>query len=381
MRRVLWIIPTLSRDFGGPSSTAVNGVIAENRSGIEAELITTVDRQAGSVDPGIQRLTQNQVAVRTFPRSDWISKSEAWGMSLKMTFWMLRNVRSFDVIHLQYVWCWTSIWGSILGKMFRIPVVMTPHESLTDYDIDVASNGGAKRAVKLLLRQFFLRTVDQFIFMSELEVRDTRSGPVPYRLISHAVVEEPHDPPTPVDREPGPLRIAFLGRNVAKKGIDRIITAMAANRDKGWELFVAGPPGPESFVEHCQALSQDLGIENNVHWLGFVEDRTDLLKRCDVLAMPSAYEGFGMAAAEAMSHAVPVIVPKDSGVAEIVSEFKAGIVLEAPTAEILEQALVEFDSSRDKWQDYRENGIRSVNSRLTYAAYASATDQLYGSLL
>ncbi|MGA7434549.1 MAG: glycosyltransferase family 4 protein, partial [Solirubrobacterales bacterium] len=341
----------------------------------------TVSRHAGPTDPGVQRLARNQVPVRTFPRSDWISKSEAWGMSLKMTFWMLRNVRSFDVIHLQYVWCWTSIWGSFLGKLLGIPVVMTPHESLTDYDIDVASNSGKKRAVKLLLRKFFLLTVDQLVFMSDLEVRDTRSGPVPYRLISHAVVEEPLDPPTPADRDPGPLRIAFLGRNVAKKGIDRIITAMAANREKGWELFVAGPPGPESFAETCQALSQDLGVEDNVHWLGFVDDRSDLLQRCDLLAMPSAYEGFGMVAAEAMSHALPVIVPKDSGVAEIVGEFQAGIVLERPTAEILEEALREFDSDRDKWPVYRENGIRAVNSRLTYAAYASSTDRLYGSLL
>lgn len=380
MPRVLWVIPTLGRDFGGPSSTAVNGIIAERRSGIDAELVTTVTPDAVTAEPGIQRLADNQVKVHTFPRSTWVSKSEAWGLSLKLTLWMLRNVRSFDVIHLQYVWAWTSIWGCLLGRAFRIPVVMTPHESLTDYDIDVASAGGKKRAVKLALRKFFLKNVDQLVFMSHLEVRDTRYESVPYRLISHAVVEEEVSPKARGEREEGPLRIAFLGRNVAKKGIDRIIMAMAANREKGWQLHVAGPPGPEGFVEHCQSLSLELDVADDVHWLGFVDSRAELLDRCDVLAMPSAYEGFGMSAAEAMGHAVPVIVPKESGVAEIVSEFDSGLLLDEPTAEVLERALVEFDGDREKWPVYSRNGIRAVNERLTYGSYAAAMGELYASL-
>lgn len=64
---------------------------------------------------------------------------------------------------------------------------------------------------------------------------------------------------------------------------------------------------------------KELGIENRVKQLGFVEDSylTYLYKNCELLLMPSIYEGFGFPALEALSYHKKVIVTKNSAIAEL----------------------------------------------------------------
>ena len=378
--RVLWLTPTLSSRFGGPTTTTTNGLIAEHRAGLASEVLTTVGPSGpGDSRPAIDRLRDNGVICHVFRRSSDSESAETWGISFRMVVWLMRNAGEFDVLHLQYVWCLTSLAGCVAGRMRGVPVVVTPHESLTDYDIEVASRSRRKRLLKRLLRKFYLRTVDCLVFMSGLEERDTRRGNRRTIRISHAVAETTHRPEAPA-ASGGPLRIGFLGRNIKKKGIDSLIEAVAADEKGQWRLLIAGPPGTEEFRDELDDLSQRLGVSDQVEWLGYLDERARLFERCDVLAMPSDYEGFGMVAAEAMSFGIPVVVPRRSGVAEIVSEYEAGIVVDKPTATEIADALSDFDSARQEWRRYSENGLRAVEAKLTYEAYARATRRLYDSL-
>ena len=375
---VLWVSPTVGTNFGGPTSTTVNGMIAEKRSGLDCRLVSTTSGDDDDlIGPAVDRLREEGIEVRLFRRTRLLAKAEAWGFSLSMALWMLRNLRRYDVVHLQYVWCMTSVWGAILARIFGTPVVVTPHESLTDYDIDVASRSRIKRRVKLALRQIYLRTVDRLIFMSQLEERDTRSEDLPFSLIPHAVQENPaRTGPRESRLDEESLKIGFLGRNIPKKGIDLIIKAVARNPDRSWELSIAGPAGTTEFRRETDELIAGLEVGDRVKWSGFLPRRQDLFARCDVLVMPSAYEGFGMVSAEAMCHAVPVIVPRLSGVAEIVSEFDAGIVMPESSAEEVERALILIDDNPEMYTRFSKNSLDAANGRLTYEAYATATSAL-----
>lgn len=148
--RVLWVAPTLSREFGGPTTTVVNGMTAEAVSGIHNTVATTVAggwMNGSGADPSRRATEQLQAAgipVMALPRLRRLPRSEAWGLSPGLVVWMLRNLRSFDVIHLQYVWCLTTLWGCVLSRSLGVPAVLTPHESLTGYDMNVASGEGSR---------------------------------------------------------------------------------------------------------------------------------------------------------------------------------------------------------------------------------------------
>ena len=372
--KVLWVSPTISSSFGGPTTTAVNGLVAEKRAGLESSLISTrSDDDEAQVAPALARLAADGIDVRLFPRTKLLAKAEAWGFSPRMAVWMVRHLREYDIVHLQYVWCMSSICGAILSRIYGIPLVITPHESLTDYDIDVASKSRIKRRVKLTLRRLYLRTADRLVFMSELEERDTRYGSTPAQLISHAVQEEavPVEPHGPV-RPDGPLRIGFLGRNIPKKGIDLIIGALGRNRDRDWKLLIAGPPGTDEFVGETKELAESLGVAANVEWLGFLDKRDGpvrgLRRPGDAVGLRRLRHGgrgshvlrrAGDRPAEQRSRGDRLRVR--------CRDRHAGIVGRQPRT----GPAGRWTKARSRGASSRENGLEAANSKLTYEAYAA----------
>jgi len=380
--RVLWVAPTIGAGFGGPTSTIVNGVTAENRAGIASELATTIGSdEAPEAVPAVRQLRENGIEARLFRRTRLFGRGEAWGLSRGLVWWLFRNIRRYDVVHLQYVWCLTSIFGAIAARLGGVPIVVTPHESLTEFDIRTASRNRLLRLLKRILRHLYLRTADQLILMSRLEERDTRCGNVPVIIVTHAVLETaPVSEVKPASTNEG-LQIGFFGRFIRKKGVHLLVEALARNRDRAWRLAIAGPVGEQDYFDRTRDLAADLGVSGRIEWLGYVPSRRLFLERCDVLAMPSVYEGFGMVAAEAMCSGIPVVVPRQSGVAELVEDYGAGVVMKGSSVSEVEAGLLALDESAGLRQTMGENGLRAAGERLTFTAYARQTGDLYRSLV
>ena len=96
----------------------------------------------------------------------------------------------------------------------------------------------------------------------------------------------------------GRPRVLFVGRRVAKKGLDHALAAVTAGGG-AFELVVAGT-GVPSPPEHVEVL-------------GHVDpDRMPALMRAaDAMLLPSRGEGFPMAVQEAMASALPVVLADD----------------------------------------------------------------------
>jgi glycosyltransferase involved in cell wall biosynthesis len=78
----------------------------------------------------------------------------------------------------------------------------------------------------------------------------------------------------------------------------------------------------------CERLVAELELRHRVHFLGFRKDVARILKTCDLAIVSSHWEGFGLAAVEAMAAGKPVIASNVPGLAEVVRDggllFKAG---------------------------------------------------------
>ncbi len=119
-------------------------------------------------------------------------------------------------------------------------------------------------------------------------------------------------------RESGPLRIAFVGRFVALKGLDMLIEAAAPLiREGGLELDLIGD-GPER--GRLEALLQLEGIAELVPLRGWVDHGAlqPRLRCADALAFPSIREFGGGAVLEAMALGVPPLVLDHGGPPELV---------------------------------------------------------------
>jgi glycosyltransferase involved in cell wall biosynthesis len=94
-----------------------------------------------------------------------------------------------------------------------------------------------------------------------------------------------------------------------------------------WQLLIAGS-GEPAYTLQLQNLANRLGIAERCHWLGFVsgEAKNCLLQGCDWFVLPSSAENFGIAVAESLAAATPVLLSPEVGLAPAVAEAGAGLL-------------------------------------------------------
>jgi glycosyltransferase involved in cell wall biosynthesis len=350
--RVLQVIAGLDPVAGGPPTSAVATSIALRRRGVLASFAyVAIPERESFAAANAKLLRTSGVNVYSFPVTGFTGeRGVRWGISLKLAGWLLRNARRFDVIHVHAGWTFTTAAGLAAARLSRRVAVLSAHESLTDFDR--AKSPPLVRLVKRMLRRAYLRLFHVVVLASPLEQRDSsdirgeRTAIVPHAV--QAVV-----PPTKTKRDTVTLRVGFLGRVHPKKNLELLMRAVA-NVDCEAELIVAGD-GPATYVDRLRRLAVGLGIGDRVDWLGFLgaEEKADFLSSIDVLAMPSKYESFGIAAVEAMSAGVPVIVSPTVGVSDVITRHGAGLVV-PPDRDVLASAIERFgedtlflDAARD----------------------------------
>ena len=136
-------------------------------------------------------------------------------------------------------------------------------------------------------------------------------------------------------RRPGPLRVAFVGRLVALKGVDMLLEAAAPLLREGqMELDIIGD-GPER--ERLRGIVQKECLHDSVRLEGWVDHAKvqPRLQESDVLAFPSIREFGGGAVLEAMALGVPPIVLNHGGPPELVPSGTGQVLVLESRAQIV----------------------------------------------
>ena len=133
--------------------------------------------------------------------------------------------------------------------------------------------------------------------------------------------------------------ILFLSRLIPRKGADILIEAFAQACPESGYLVIAGPEGEVGYRAYLEKRTRESSVEARVLFTGplYDEDKKAALADADVFALPSRYENFGNAVAEAVASGVPVIVTNSCGIHSLVGG-RAGLVI-APNKEELADAL------------------------------------------
>ncbi len=392
--KVLRVTPTLDPEMGGPPTTSVNAAIAERRTGLEPTMVFTGDaRSMTSTAPARARLEAAGVRVLMFPRArgPFPSVVSRWGVSLQMSVWLLRNAHRYDVLHVHYVWAWSTLIATIAGARARRPVVMTAHESLTRFDIETRSGSLNNRArlrtgaklrtkAKLCMRGFLMRYIDVVVMTSDMEYADSIRPGERAVIVPHAVVAAPLERPL-VEPPFPPLVVGYIGRLHPKKNVEVLLRAVAALGISA-DVIVCGD-GEPAYCAQLHRLANELSVTAHVEWRGHVDTagRANLFAESHVVAMPSAYESFGMAAAEAMAAGVPVIVSRTTGVAPVVEEYKCGKLVEAGEVDELRAALADIADDASWRRQARINSLCAVLATYSYDSYGERMAAVYAELV
>jgi glycosyltransferase involved in cell wall biosynthesis len=166
--------------------------------------------------------------------------------------------------------------------------------------------------------------------------------------------------------------VLFLGRITMQKGPEYFLTAAKRVLEKIEKVkFVMAGSG--DMMRRTIEMAAQLGIGNKVLFTGFLrgEDVEKVFKMADLYVMPSVSEPFGIAPLEALNNDVPVIISKQSGVAEVLTHVlkvdfwdteemanKIVAVLKYPPLQLTLREHGNFEVRKLQWKDSAQRCAR-----------------------
>jgi glycogen synthase len=222
--------------------------------------------------------------------------------------------QKFDVIHAHD---WLTYPAGIAAKMISgKPLVV--HVHATEYD---RSGENVNQSVFEIERRG-MTVADKVITVSNLtrNIVITKYGIPEEKVVTvHNAVEFSNDYDFEEYNKKLPEQIVtFLGRITYQKGPDYFVEAANKVLMKNENVrFVMAGSG--DMMNRMIRRVAELGISHKFHFTGFLKgsDVNKMFQLSDVYVMPSVSEPFGISPLEAMRSNVPVIISKQSGVAEV----------------------------------------------------------------
>jgi glycosyltransferase involved in cell wall biosynthesis len=263
----------------------------------------------------------------------------------------LRHARQFDVIHINNLHYAHALMAYSAARLRGVPVLITPHlhaEQWETHDVGymrrILGGSAAVLAVTGAEKRHLLdRGWNQEVIVGGNGLRLDRFPPLD-RSTCRARFGLPDNG----------FVILFLGRKTEYKGLDFCVDAFAALRQSREDVYLLAV-GPETAFSRSlwarYANLDGLVVRGEVS----DEERLMSLAACDVLALPSAAEAFGIVYLEAWAYCHPVIGASIPSVSSVVAAGEDGLLVEPGQASSLARA---FSYLADHPQQTREMGER-----------------------
>ncbi|MBU1863221.1 MAG: glycosyltransferase family 4 protein [Candidatus Omnitrophica bacterium] len=126
---------------------------------------------------------------------------------------------------------------------------------------------------------------------------------------------------------------------------------------------------------------QQLGLVDNVRFLGFRDDVFELLHALDIFVLASLNEGLGKAILEAMACGKPVIASRTGGVPEVVRDGVTGILVPPGDSESLARTLLSLMGNKEKAQELGMKGKEMVSDVFSVKRMIENIDDVYKRLI
>lgn len=265
------------------------------------------------------------------------SIKEALYFALKLFPKLMKE--NFDIIECQgfpFFSCFTAKIHSLSGKS---KLIITLHEVWNDYWYEYLGKAGIFGKI---IEKSVVNLTDKIIVVSPKTKRDLRNIK---RSENSIIIPNGIDCNYTNQIEPSNENsdILFAGRLIKEKNVDILIKSIFKVREKipGVNCIIIGD-GPEK--KKLEKLVQDLNLQNNIVFKGFMESYEDLIsymKSSKVFVLPSTREGFGIVVIEANACGLPVIVVdhKMNAATDLIVNNKNGIVSKFSASDIADNII------------------------------------------
>jgi len=157
----------------------------------------------------------------------------------------------------------------------------------------------------------------------------------------------------------------FVGNKYELKGVPTLLEAWSKVRDRLPEalLWIVG-------VDPPRGVRRELP---SVQWLGYVTDRTELdslYRDASVFVLPTQFEAWGNAVAEAMGYGLPCITTDVGGLPEVVDDGRTGVLVPPRDPDALAAGLIALLSDPARAEELGRAGYEKARTQMTWKAVA-----------
>jgi UDP-glucose:(heptosyl)LPS alpha-1,3-glucosyltransferase len=173
--------------------------------------------------------------------------------------------------------------------------------------------------------------------------------------------------------------LAFVGSGFSRKGLDTLLESMAqAARAVPAPALRLVVVGRDRELPRYVALARNLGLAQQVSFVGGVDEVRPYYAAADLLVLPTFYDPFPNVVPEALAMGIPAIVSDQCGAAEIVMQGESGYVCRAGDVQALAAQIVAFAAMADRRA--LEDGARRTVEPLSLSAMTEKLLALYATL-
>lgn len=164
------------------------------------------------------------------------------------------------------------------------------------------------------------------------------------------------------------------------KGYGTLLRALSIIKRKGipFQAICCGEGSDRLKIEKIWA---ELGLQQEVHFVGFVHDITSVLGALDVFCLPSVNDCFSIALQEAMHACCPILTTNSGGTPEMIEHDYNGLLSAAGDAEGLATNLALVLHDNTLRQRLATNGKAYVDQNLSVGKMIDATTRIYTKVL
>jgi glycosyltransferase involved in cell wall biosynthesis len=379
--KVLQIVPSISLVYGGPSQMVIGLSGALAREGVEVTILTTDSNgdfgQAPLDVPLNCPVKQDGYEIIYFRCAPF----RRYKFSVDLLRWLKIHAQEFDVAHIHALFSPVSSAAASICRQQKLPYILRPLGTLDPADLR------KKRQLKHLYVQLIERRnlagAAAIHFTSEQEAKiSQRFGVVTQDLIIPlGVVPREADGGNLVHEQwripQGQPVVLFMSRIDPKKGLDLLLPALEKLLVAGCKFhFVLAGTNPQDpdYEEKIKSQIANSPLRSHTTITGFVsgELKASLLQAADLFVLPSYYENFGIAVAEAMVAGIPVIISDQVHICQQVHDSESGWV---GTTDV--SALVELlQTALENPQERQRRGINAQKYALQHFSWSAIARQI-----
>ncbi|MBF2018296.1 MAG: glycosyltransferase [Rivularia sp. T60_A2020_040] len=336
--KILQIVPSISLIYGGPSQMVLGLAPALASQGVKVTVLTTDsngDTGQKPLDvPLNSPIQQDGYEIIYFKCSPF----RRYKFSVDLLKWLNNHAHEYDLAHIHALFSPLSSTAAAVCRAKKLPYILRPLGTLDPADLRKKKQ--LKQIYAAILERANIAKAAAIHFTSEQEAKVShRFGAITKDLVIPLGVKEREKKCRDAKKfvsdqfnipDNVPI-VLFMSRIDPKKGLDLLIPALEKllNEQLDFHFVLAGTnPQDPSYEQKIKSQIQASSLNKDTTITGFVtgELKYALLEAADLFVLPSYYENFGIAVAEAMVAGIPVVISDQVHICQEVSSSESGWV-------------------------------------------------------